>query len=239
MCPAGSGCRGTTAVPDVARQAVERHPLPRRAALHNALRILSLVAVLALVAGLVILTQEPGSADEAAPVPPTADASASVVLGGTAQRDAAALTRQRLSAAEAQRKAVALQAARAAAARKAAVAAQVRARAEARARATRAALRNPQGIARILVRERGWSSSQFSCLRSLWQRESGWNPRADNPTSSAYGIPQALPGSKMASAGPDWRTNPVTQITWGLGYIENRFGTPCGAWAHSESHGWY
>jgi murein DD-endopeptidase MepM/ murein hydrolase activator NlpD len=202
-------------------------------------RVLSLVTVLALVAGIVILTQEPGSAEEAAPVPPTAGASATAILGGTAQRDSAALTRQRLSAADAQRKAAALQAARAAAARKAAVAAQLKARAEAKARAARAALRNPQGIARILVQERGWSSSQFSCLRSLWQRESAWNPRADNPTSSAYGIPQALPGSKMASAGPDWRTNPVTQIHWGLGYIENRFGTPCGAWAHSESHGWY
>jgi len=226
-------------MPDVARQAVERQLLPARAALRGALRVLSLLTVLALVAGVVILTQEPGAAEEAAPVPPTADASASVVIGGTAQRDAAALTRQRLATAEVQRRAAALQAARAAAARKAAVAAQLRARAEATARATRAALRDPQGIARILVREHGWSSSQFSCLRSLWQRESGWNPRADNPSSSAYGIPQALPGAKMASAGPDWRTNPVTQIRWGLGYIADRFGTPCGAWAHSESHGWY
>ena len=70
-------------------------------------------------------------------------------------------------------------------------------------------------------------------------RESGWNPFADNPTSSAYGIPQALPGSKMASAGADWATNPVTQIRWGLGYIRDRYGSPCGAWAHSEANGWY
>jgi hypothetical protein len=214
--------------------------LPRSAALRGSLRIVSLLAVLALVAGVVILTQEPGSADEAAaPVPTTADASASAVLVGAAQRDAAALTRQQLAAADAQRQAAAARAAQAAAARKAAVAAQLRARAQANARATRDALRNPQAVARIMVADRGWSSSQFSCLRSLWQRESGWNPRADNPSSSAYGIPQALPGSKMASAGPDWRTNPVTQITWGLGYIASRFGTPCGAWAHSQSHGWY
>jgi hypothetical protein len=62
---------------------------------------------------------------------------------------------------------------------------------------------------------------------------------ADNPNSSAYGIPQALPGSKMASAGPDWANNPITQIRWGLGYIADRYGSPCGAWGHSQSHGWY
>ena len=70
-------------------------------------------------------------------------------------------------------------------------------------------------------------------------RESRWDYRAMNPSSGAYGIPQSLPGSKMASAGSDWRTNPVTQIRWGLGYIAVRYGTPCGAWAHSESVGWY
>lgn len=62
---------------------------------------------------------------------------------------------------------------------------------------------------------------------------------ADNPSSSAYGIPQALPGRKMSSAGADWRTNPATQISWGLGYIANRYGTPCAAWSHSRSHNWY
>jgi hypothetical protein len=99
---------------------------------------------------------------------------------------------------------------------------------------------SPQAIARsMMAAEYGWGSGQFSCLRKLWQKESNWNPRADNPTSSAYGIPQALPGRKMASAGPDWRTNPATQIEWGLGYIAGRYRTPCGAWAHSQSHGWY
>jgi len=98
---------------------------------------------------------------------------------------------------------------------------------------------DPREIARVLLGEYGFSDSQFGCLDSLYMRESGWNPRADNPSSSAYGIPQALPGSKMASAGADWATNPVTQIRWGLGYIQDRYGTPCGAWAHSESVGWY
>lgn len=98
---------------------------------------------------------------------------------------------------------------------------------------------DPRSVARALISDFGWSSDQFGCLDSLWTRESGWNITADNPSSSAYGIPQALPGSKMASAGADWQHNPVTQITWGLGYIQDRYGSPCGAWGHSESHGWY
>ncbi len=98
---------------------------------------------------------------------------------------------------------------------------------------------DPRDIAKALLPEFGFSSDQFSCLDSLWTRESNWRVNADNPTSSAYGIPQALPGSKMSSAGADWATNPVTQITWGLGYIQGRYGSPCSAWGHSQSHGWY
>jgi hypothetical protein len=98
---------------------------------------------------------------------------------------------------------------------------------------------DPRDIARALLGEFGFGADQFGCLDSLWTRESGWNPSADNPSSSAYGIPQALPGSKMASAGADWATNPATQIKWGLGYIQDRYGSPCGAWAHSESAGFY
>ena len=98
---------------------------------------------------------------------------------------------------------------------------------------------DPREIGRALLAEFGFSSDQFGCLDSLWTRESNWNIYADNPSSSAYGIPQALPGSKMSSAGADWATNPVTQIRWGLGYIQDRYGSPCGAWGHSESNGWY
>lgn len=98
---------------------------------------------------------------------------------------------------------------------------------------------DPRSIAQSLMGEFGFSSDQFGCLDSLWTRESNWTVNADNPTSSAYGIPQALPGEKMASAGADWATNPATQIRWGLGYIQDRYGSPCGAWAHSESVGWY
>lgn len=97
-----------------------------------------------------------------------------------------------------------------------------------------------QRIAKSLLPSKGFSpSSQFGCLVNLWNRESGWRTTAGNPSSGAYGIPQALPGSKMASAGPNWRTDARTQITWGLGYIKGRYGTPCGAWGHFQSHNWY
>jgi hypothetical protein len=84
-------------------------------------------------------------------------------------------------------------------------------------------------------------SQQQTCLHELWTQESGWRWWAQNPTSPAYGIPQADPGDKMASAGPDWRTNPVTQIRWGLGYIKGSYGTPCHAWWFENSHSpaWY
>lgn len=85
----------------------------------------------------------------------------------------------------------------------------------------------------------GWGSDQFRCLDLLWTRESGWRANAYNASSGAYGIPQSLPGSKMASAGADWRTNAATQIDWGLSYIDARYGTPCAAWAHSEAVNWY
>jgi hypothetical protein len=79
----------------------------------------------------------------------------------------------------------------------------------------------------------------FGCLDDLWQRESGWLYDAENPVSGAYGIPQSLPGSKMASAGADWQTDPATQIRWGLGYIKGQYGNPCSAWAFEEANGFY
>ncbi|WP_249273692.1 lytic transglycosylase domain-containing protein [Agreia sp. VKM Ac-1783] len=96
-----------------------------------------------------------------------------------------------------------------------------------------------QAIAAQMVADRGWPSTEYDCLYSLWSKESGWRYNAYNAGSGAYGIPQSLPGSKMASAGADWETNPATQITWGLGYITGRYETPCGAWGHSQSSGWY
>lgn len=96
-----------------------------------------------------------------------------------------------------------------------------------------------KGEAQSQMKRYGWGSDQLSCLVKLWEKESNWKHTAENPSSGAYGIPQSLPGSKMASAGSDWRTNPATQIKWGLGYISDRYGSPCKAWGHSQAIGWY
>jgi hypothetical protein len=89
------------------------------------------------------------------------------------------------------------------------------------------------------ILDMGWESDQYSCLVILWERESNWRVNAKNKSSGAYGIPQSLPGSKMASEGADWMTNPQTQINWGLKYIKGRYGAPCGALAHSNKFNWY
>jgi hypothetical protein len=98
---------------------------------------------------------------------------------------------------------------------------------------------DPQTLARALMPQYGLSSSEFDCLDNIWTQESKWNVHAANPYSSAYGIPQALPGSKMASAGPDWQNSAETQIRWGLGYIKARYGSACSAWSFKAAHGWY
>jgi Transglycosylase SLT domain len=149
------------------------------------------------------------------------------------------LRAQRVIAARAARRAAARRAARRAAARRAAAR-----RAAARRAATTPAPSSqpsgpPQQIAASMLGSFGWPSSQFSCLDTLWEHESGWNPYAMNPTTGAYGIPQALPGSKMSTAGPDWQSNPATQIKWGLGYIKADYGSPCAALSHQEATGWY
>ena len=98
---------------------------------------------------------------------------------------------------------------------------------------------DPRSIARRLMAKYGLSAADFDCVDRLWSGESGWSVHADNPTSSAYGIPQALPGSKMASAGPNWQDNAETQIKWGLSYIAQRYGSGCAAWSYKQGHGWY
>jgi len=96
-----------------------------------------------------------------------------------------------------------------------------------------------QQFAFDLVSKNGWGRDQYSCLVALWDRESHWRVDAYNSSSGAYGIPQALPGAKMASVASDWQTNPQTQIIWGLNYIEQRYHSPCGAYAHSNKFNWY
>jgi uncharacterized protein YabE (DUF348 family) len=95
-----------------------------------------------------------------------------------------------------------------------------------------------KAIARDLLAQRGWGDAEYNCLVTLWDHESGWRVHAANP-SGAYGIPQALPGSKMGSAGPDWQNSAETQIKWGLGYIASRYNTPCQAWSLWQTQGWY
>ena len=176
------------------------------------------------------------------------------VNGLRGRLDAAiALKAEQEAAAQAQREAEAAAAAAAAAAAEAEAAAAAAAEAEAAASSSNSgggssapnfagpgtSAGEAQAIARSMLAGYGWGDDQFGCLVSLWDRESGWNSQAYNASSGAFGIPQALPGSKMATAGADWQTNAATQISWGLGYIAGRYGNPCGAWSHSESVGWY
>ncbi len=140
--------------------------------------------------------------------------------------------------------------AKAAAVERARAAALAKKRREAVERAARAAERkrvlenaqdDPKAAARLLLPEYGFGESQWSCLDQLWMGESDWRWWASNASSGAYGIPQSLPGSKMGTVAGDWRTNPVTQITWGLDYIKRSYGTPCNAlsqWQARSPH-WY
>ncbi len=105
--------------------------------------------------------------------------------------------------------------------------------------ATVAAVSDPRDVAMSMLGDYGWDSSQFSCLDQLWVGESNWDHTATNPTSGAYGIPQALPAGKMSTAGSDWRTNPITQIEWGLGYIQDSYGSPCAANEFKLANNWY
>jgi len=97
-----------------------------------------------------------------------------------------------------------------------------------------------RAVARSIAQSKyGWGSFQFACLNKLWTKESNWRYKARNKSSGAHGIPQALPATKMESIGTDWRTNPVTQINWGLRYIEVRYETPCKAFKKFQRSNWY
>lgn len=127
--------------------------------------------------------------------------------------------------------------------RQAEAAAAAEAQRQAEAAEALARVNTPDGArayaAQLASEKYGWGSDQFSCLSSLWNKESGWNYQAYNDDGGATGIPQALPGSKMATFGADWQTNAATQIAWGLDYIDRGYGTPCSAWGHSQSVNWY
>lgn len=190
------------------------------------------------------------SADRTEPVPTAlsealntqAAVAAEAAKEKAAERAAAEAAAKKAAAKKAADEAAAKKAAEEAAAKKAAEEEAARKRAEEKAAyeaAVAGAVSDPKSAARAMIADYGWGGDQFECLDLLWTRESDWTYTATNPSSGAYGIPQSLPGDKMASAGDDWRTNPVTQIRWGLGYIDERYGTPCSAWGHSEATGWY
>jgi murein DD-endopeptidase MepM/ murein hydrolase activator NlpD len=206
-----------------------------------------LTVVTLLVAGVAMTTSALAGSGPAADVGETVESRA-LVAGQPAvsveQSLAAQAEMARTEAEEAAQKAAEEKARREAAAAKeaaeaAAKEAERKAAAERAARAAERAAVDPRSAAREMLGEYGWGEDQFGCLDSLWNRESNWDHRAENPSSGAFGIPQSLPGNKMASAGADWRTNPLTQIEWGLSYIRDVYGSPCSAWGHSQSTGWY
>ncbi|MFJ8631054.1 transglycosylase SLT domain-containing protein [Streptomyces sp. NPDC093568] len=98
---------------------------------------------------------------------------------------------------------------------------------------------NPASSAQATAKKMISDSAQYQCFSNIVDHESDWNVNATNASSGAYGLVQALPGDKMASAGSDWKTNPATQIKWGLDYMKDRYGSPCGAWGFWQSNGWY
>ncbi len=154
----------------------------------------------------------------------------------------AQLAKERAAKLAAQKKAAAKKAAAKKAAAKTAAAQKKAAAAEARAKSLgyEPGTTDPKSIAKqIMVNRYGWGANQFSCYDNIIMRESMWDTYAENPGSGAYGIPQALPASKLAKFGSDWRTNPATQIRWGLDYVKDRYGTPCSAWGFKSANGWY
>ncbi|MEJ5946258.1 hypothetical protein WDZ17_13245 [Pseudokineococcus basanitobsidens] len=263
--PARAGAGEVTTAPRAARHAAERRTRAQRAA--AALAVVSRAragrVAVAGVLGLGVVAAATGAVTAGAPTtaaggsaPALVDRApvalpADVVDALRAERATAADHRQEVAAEQAAEAAARAAAEREAAERAAAeqaaaeeAAAERAAAAEAEAAreqeaASRSAQRDPRAVAASMVGDHGWGSEQMSCLDQLWTKESSWQWDADNPTSSAYGIPQALPGEKMAEAGADWETNPVTQIRWGLDYIDASYGTPCSAWSHSQATDWY
>ena len=206
------------------------------------------VAAAVLTAGAVAATGNGGTAS-AGPLTFAVDgvvSTASLEQTRTEQEDAVRVAADR-SAANAQRSAAAARAAEVERARAVALAKERKASAERAARSAQRARiianaqKDPKSVARMLLPEFGFSAAQWPCLDRLWIGESDWRWSVENPSSGAYGIPQSLPARKMATMGADYRTNPVTQIRWGLDYIKKSYGTPCNAldtW-NSRSPHWY
>ena len=251
------------ATSDTEHRTPGRHRAPSRAQAHRVRDTMS-TTLLPLVSGAVaaglLVTLAAGAAAGTGDTPaqpaasvPSADLTQAVTLSAAssaklvadAKSAQAAEVARAARAAEAARVATitaANRAARAEAATRGPVAKRTPASAPERRTGRSAAVSGPAGakaLARDMVAARGWGAGEFRCLERLWEKESNWRHTARNASSGAYGIPQSLPAHKMASAGSDWRTNPATQITWGLNYISDRYSRPCNAWAHSQRVNWY
>ena len=233
-----------------------RHAAPRRASGAHAARrgpvlrpVLTTGVLAAVVGGAALataVTEEPASATNLALAVDRTTTSESTEQSRVAVEDAVRVTAER-TASNAQ---LAVVAAKNATVEKARAEALARKRKADQERAAREAQRqkvfanaqeDPKAVARLLLPEYGFSAAQWPCLDQLWIGESDWRWWVANPSSGAYGIPQSLPGTKMASVDDDWRTNPVTQIKWGLQYIRSSYGTPCNAlnqWMARSPH-WY
>lgn len=195
----------------------------KRAPLPTALSVLALVAVAAFVAVVAVapFTTESAMADEVEPLKPGEKLNQQLMTEATIAAKFSIERFEEEVLPEPKPQATAATAATAA-----------------RASAPAAGTPDP-GSAQAIAMGYVGGGAEYNCLVALWNKESRWNVYAHNSSSGAYGIPQAVPGSKMASAGADWATNPDTQIRWGLGYIQGRYGSPCAAWATSQSQGWY
>ena len=180
---------------------------------------------------------------------------ADIPAGEQAQVQSASLTQQadyQAIAADASAKKIAEESARKAAAKSAVekkeaaeqAAKEAKERAEAKEKASRSASSFPVQSSYTVAQIQSMAASmvpsgQFQCFSNIVDHESSWNYRAVNASSGAYGLFQALPGSKMSSVGADWQTNPATQIKWGLNYMDSRYGSPCEAWSFWQANHWY
>ncbi|MEV6316100.1 transglycosylase SLT domain-containing protein [Streptomyces sp. NPDC051776] len=217
------------------------------------------VTTVGAVVGVASGSTQGGAAEAAEPTAADATLLADISAGNQTQAQTASLTEQadaqstaadaaaKKAAEEAARKQAAKDAAekKAAAAKKAAEEKAAKERAES-LKAARSASRTdfPQQASYTIAEVQSMArqmmpSDQFQCFSNIVDHESGWNYQASNPSSGAYGLVQALPGSKMASAGADWKTNPATQIKWGLNYMNSRYDSPCGAWEFWQANHWY
>ncbi len=238
--PQGAGPDAETAAPKPARRGAQHRPVRT----FKAIGVFFLA--LGAVAGVYVAVSRPGAVDTANRLSvDVADVSLTPTTTADPQRDQAVALAQEKAAAAASEAAAKAKAADDAAKRTTQPASRSQPRATTKPAppypipASCGEFTGNRAIGCAVLLDSGFGLDQMPCLDKLFTKESGWNPKARNKSSGAYGIPQSLPANKMASAGADWETNPATQVKWGISYIKGRYKTPCAAWSHSQSTGWY